>query len=101
MSSTPMKRPWSAPGLVQELIWCTIQVKVREYKALDMACLFSRAYKYKRNVLEELAQAPWVFLSFRLHSSDLLIIVLPFRSTEGPQGGGPVPPSILIFQYFY
>lgn len=30
MSKTPMKRLDSVPGLVQELIWWTIQVKVLE-----------------------------------------------------------------------
>lgn len=48
ISSTPMKRLSSVPGLVQELIWFTIQVKAREYSALDIACRFSRAYYAER-----------------------------------------------------
>ena len=44
MSRTPMNRVSSVPGLVQELICWTNQVNVLEYRALAMACLFSRAY---------------------------------------------------------
>ena len=43
MSSTPMKRVFSVPGFVQELIWLTSHVKAREYSALAMACRFSHA----------------------------------------------------------